>query len=529
MAAAASDSTSTQGSASRRSGSSARDGLYNLIGWAWPVVMSVVTVPYFLHLLGEELYGIYAVIAIVGGYLSMVSTPASAGNVRFLAASLGHQDWAEVRSFHVNGIYVNSAIAALSAAVLFIAADWLSIVVFKVPQHLAHSAADAFRIGAIGYFLNGVAGALRSLPFAASRFDWVNGVTLVAGTANTLFAFIALWLGFGLYGAVVGQVLSSIVAVLGFQFASVRLLKGIPGGADEPPRFNIRKAKVMLSFSGLMFIEQALMQISGSIDRTIVGVQLGAASITYYAIPSRISDLVQGIASALAKRLYPIAAGASGSQSLEDLKEVGRNYITSLRTISWIACALATVLISCSYDLLTVWLGRAMADKSATILILLTCADAGLAIGHVAHYTSLGLGRADINLVFRALTLGLTIVLGPVLLYYMGLTGVAWAMMIVYIPIQFVFSIYVPLKLLHKSMAQQAISIIVRITATVAVVVSAVTALPTLAVGVWGLLLKLVIVSTAYVVTSLILGALSRSDISAITSIFMKKMRRQSI
>ena len=71
----------------------ARNSVYNLVGWVWPIFLSIVTVPYIVHHLGEEAYGVYAVVSIVAGYLAMMSTPTAAGNIRFLAAAYGRGDW----------------------------------------------------------------------------------------------------------------------------------------------------------------------------------------------------------------------------------------------------------------------------------------------------------------------------------------------------------------------------------------------------------------------------------------------------
>jgi O-antigen/teichoic acid export membrane protein len=522
-AAAGSSATNVQKSTASRA---TKDGLFNLIGWAWPVVMSVVTVPYFLRLLGEELYGIYAVIAIVAGYLSMVSTPAAAGNVRFLANALGKKEWGEVRSYHLNGLYANMAIAALSSIVLFVAAEWLTVVVFKVPDHLHSVAVFAFRIGAVGYFMNGIAGSLRSLPYAASRFDWVNGVALVAGTANTILVIIALWLGYGLSGAVIAQVLSSIVGVVGFQVACVRLLSNMPVEGGRTPAFDGKKIKSLMSFSGLMFIEHVLAQVGANIDRTLVGVRFGATTITYYAVPSRVSDLVQGIASALARRMYPIAAGSVGSK---ESQELAHTYITSLRIIAWISCALAVILITCSHDLLTVWLGAGIADKSAAILSLLAFADAGLAIGHVAHYTSLGLGRADINLTFRAVSLGVTIAAGLALMHFVGFEGVAWAMVIGFAPPQIIFSIYVAAKLLESSAQSAVLLTIVRIIVTVAAVAGGAWFMQISAANIPDLLAKMTAVFTMYFIVSLLFKSLQKSDVSALVNSLRNRVATQTV
>src|SRR6185503_9752041 len=63
----------------------ARNTFFNLVGWAWPVLLAFVVVPYIVSSLGNDAYGIFSIVSIVTGYLSLFHGPVARGNVRFMA------------------------------------------------------------------------------------------------------------------------------------------------------------------------------------------------------------------------------------------------------------------------------------------------------------------------------------------------------------------------------------------------------------------------------------------------------------
>lgn len=423
----------------------ARNSAYNLVGWVWPIFLSIVTVPYIVHHLGEEAYGVYAVVSIVAGYLAMMSTPTAAGNIRFLAAAYGRGDWNGLRSQLTSGILVNAAISCAAGVVLYAVAYPLANFVFRVPPVLLDATVISFRIAALSFAFNGIAGSMRSLPIAVRRYELVNAVTLASGTASTAFVVTALYLGYGLVGAVVAMMLSSIVALLGFAIAIRLTLQRIPRGSGNARVVDADNTKQLVSYSGLLFVEHVLTVIGTRIDRTLVAVMLGATAVTYYAIPSRITDIIPGVLGVIVSQLYPLMAEAVASRRFA---EAAKLYDRVQRITLWIVCLIGAGLIANAYGLLALWMGPQTADKSWVVLVLLMIVVVSRAPAGVAFQTALGIGRAELNIVLGVGTIVFPAMAGAFLIPRFGIEGAAFAMAATLVPVQLLFAGMIQWKLL---------------------------------------------------------------------------------
>ncbi len=211
----------------------ARNTAYNLVGWIWPFALAFATVPYIVSSLGNDAYGVFALVSIVGGYLGLLSGPAALGNVRFMAEAYGREAWSELRDAAATGLVINVTLSALGAIPMFCFAGVLARSVFKVPPDLVETAIAAFRMAAISFLLNGIVAALQSVPSAMRRYDMLNVAGLLLGSINTAAIVLALWLGWGLLGAVVAQVFSSLLALAVFVLVAWLLLRRLPAAPDH--------------------------------------------------------------------------------------------------------------------------------------------------------------------------------------------------------------------------------------------------------------------------------------------------------
>ncbi|HOI44389.1 MAG TPA: hypothetical protein PLX50_02110, partial [Candidatus Aminicenantes bacterium] len=204
----------------------ARNTLFNLLGWIWPIGLSLVSLPYILSKLGTDAYGIFAITSVVAGYLGFLNGPVAMGNVRFLAEAYAHENWADFRRTAYVGIAFNGALSMLGGLVMFLASGWLAGDVFAISAPQIRSSITAFRLAAVSFVLNGANGAVQSIPTAMRRYDILNLGNLSLGSLNTVLIVLALWRGWGLQGALAAQVFSSASGLALFIIIAWRLLRG---------------------------------------------------------------------------------------------------------------------------------------------------------------------------------------------------------------------------------------------------------------------------------------------------------------
>ena len=101
----------------------ARNTVFNLIGWIWPIGLSILSIPFILPELGNDAYGIFAIVSIVAGYLGLLSGPVAMGNVRFMAEAYAQEEWSELRKAALAGLMISGALSLLGGLVMFLAAD----------------------------------------------------------------------------------------------------------------------------------------------------------------------------------------------------------------------------------------------------------------------------------------------------------------------------------------------------------------------------------------------------------------------
>lgn len=489
----------------------ARNTIFNLLGWIWPIGLSILSVPYILAKLGNDAYGIFAIVSIVAGYLGLLNGPVAMGNVRFMAEAYAHQEWSELRGVALAGIVINGILSLLGGLAMFLAADGLARVVFSIPAPQVGSAVTAFRLAAFSFILNGLDGAMQSVPMAMRRYDIFNQARLVAGTMNTIAIVLALWWGWGLLGAVLAQVFSSAFGLVLFGVIAWFLLRKCPGSGHRP--LNAAFIRRLTSFSSLLFAGQVTSQIGLQIDRSLVAVLLGTSAMTFYTVPTKITDRIPSMMYVFCTALYPLSSEAVATGKITELRQL---YHKMVRILFWLSAFIATPLIVLSKDLLGLWIGQDFMINSWLVLSLLAAGVVWRSPGAVAYQVSNGMGRADINLIAAIGTAIFLTVPVVILAMIWGAAGAASGVFFGLLIANLVYDLFVQRKLLSVTSWSESLSPYLRVTIAQVGTILCYYLLPIQINGWIGLLTKACLVSCLYLAWSLFSGALAVEDVRLI-------------
>jgi O-antigen/teichoic acid export membrane protein len=294
--------------------------------------------------------------------------------------------------------------------------------------------------------LNAVAGALKGVPAAMRRYDIVNIVSVIVGSLNSLGIVLAVWLGFGLSGTVMAQLISSVLASTCFGVIAWRLLQSLP---NFEVGFDVRKSMVreLISFSTLLFVGEIGANIGLRIDRTLIGIFLGTTAVTYYIVPTKITDKIPSFMASFATAFYPLSAEALAQDNLAELK---RLYLKAAKSLLWLSILLAVLLAVLSEEFLLLWIGPEFATKSRMVLLLLAAASVWRAPAGLAHQVAIGLGRSDVSMWVGWLTLLSLSVPIVALTPMLGINGASLGMFIGMIPVNVFYDLFVQRRLLHQ-------------------------------------------------------------------------------
>jgi len=502
----------------------ARNTIFNLLGWVWPIGLAIASVPYIVTRLGNDAYGIFSIVSIVAGYLGLLNGPVAMGNVRFMAEAHANEEWSELRKAALGGLLIGGALSLLGATIMFLAADALARTVFAIPAALVANAVVAFRLAALSFVLNGAISALQSIPIAMRRFDVLNQAGLAVGTLNTVAIVVALWWGWGLLGAVMAQVFSSALGLGLFSIVAWVLLRKHPG-SGQTALLSATLVRRLTSFSSLLFAGQITSQIGLQIDRTLIGILLGTSALTYYAVPTKITDKIPGMMYVFCTALYPLSAEAVASNKVDELRQL---YHEMVRILLWLSAFIATPLVVLSKDFMMLWMGPEFMVNSWIVLALLAAGVVWRSSGSVAYQVCNGMGRADITLIASVGTAVFMVV--PVLLLApnWGAPGVAIGVFIGLFVSNLAYDLFTQYKLLGGVGWRASLKPYVRIILAEAGTVLLFQLLPLHLSGWFGLVAGASLVTSIYVALTLAVGALRTHDIKFVVAKMLDVVRTAS-
>lgn len=491
----------------------ARNTVFNLLGWLWPIGLSLVTLPYILSQLGTDAYGIFALTSVVAGYLGFLNGPVAMGSVRFLAEAYARKQWSDFRSIALAGIAIIGPLSLLGGLLMFLAADWLATKVFAISAAHIQSSVTAFRLAALSFVLNGLDGAVQSIPAAMRRYDILNQAKLIIGSLNTGAIILALWWGWGLPGALVAQVFSSALALGLFIAVGWWLLRNLPGDRRTLPSMTFIKR--LAPFSSLLFAGNIASQVGLQIDRTLVGVLLGTSAMAYYSVPTRITDKIPGMMLMFCTALYPLSSEAVATGRTTELREL---YHDMVRRLLWLSALIATPLMALSKDLLGLWIGPEFMVSSWFVLSLLAAGTVWRSTGSVAYHVCTGMGRAGLSLIASIGTAVFMIVPVYVMTRLWGAPGTALGACLGLFVTNLAFDVVTQRRLLGVQRWRESLMPYARTALAQAGVIIVYQLLSPQVSGWAGLFLKAFLVVGLYTGISMLTGSLVFRDVRFVTS-----------
>lgn len=395
----------------------ARNALYNFAGALLPALLNVLTIPYIVHALGPDDFGLLTLVSAIVGYFALVDINVTAGSTKYVSEHRAAGNRAALQETLSFGAAFYVALGLLGLALLSLGAPWLVERVFAIAPARHGLATEALRVAAIGFAITQLQSYLQSIPGALMRFDVSGRIEAVFGTAIPLLSVAWLASGGGLLGLiwmrVVGSLLQSMILLLCID----RLVGGL-----RLARPSAQTRKAMLGFSGWAFLSRVAGITYAQADKMIVGAKIGTAGLTYFAVPSTLVTRVMAVIYRFSGVMFPHASALGATGRFDELVE---KYIKALRYTSFCNGAIAATLIVLAHPILRFWIGPEMADRASLVLSL---AAATLLIDSLTNLPSLitdGLGRPAVTGTVAASRVSLGLLFVFVGVSHAGIIGAA--------------------------------------------------------------------------------------------------------
>jgi O-antigen/teichoic acid export membrane protein len=413
----------------------------NWLGYAVSVAIGFVIAPLMVHKLGDVGYGVWALVLQVGAYISILDFGVRIALTRYVTHYHAKDEMDQVHEAFSAALLVLAGIGIVSLLVTCSIVYFMPRM-FHVPAGMESAARWTMFLIGLQVSLSFPGVTFSGLLASISRYDLINLTAISVAVAKALLIWLVLTRGYGLLAvAIVFFSASCATYLLQFAFAW-----SLYGGF----RFRVNREKLastlkpLLNFSFFAF----LLAISGRLvlwtDNIVIGVILGPAIVTFYAIGGNLVDYLLGILSSSVSAFVPLATSydaQSQDAKLRSLFSRGSRFLLLL-----VLPAIVGFLVL-GGPFITLWMGSRYMAISGEVLILLAIPILFAPMRGTAHQILYGTNGHRFNAYASLTEAGINLALSIFLAYRIGAVGVAWGTLI---PAVLTAGIVVPLYTLHR-------------------------------------------------------------------------------
>ena len=394
-----------------------RNTALNVAGSVFPVLVSLMTVPLYLHRIGDARYGVMAIIWLFVGYSGLFDFGLSRATSNQIA-KLSDGPVQKRQEVFWNALILNSVIGALGGLIVYFAAHAAFRSVFKIPVELRQEALPAVGWIGIAVPLSTISGVLTGTLEGRSRFGILN---VIQAAGAVLTQFVPLIVSY-LHGPQLGWLIPAAILSRGVSTVPLVWAAGRSVPISKPRLPSRRIAKQLFGYGAWVAVTNFISPILETADRLIIGGIVGAANLAYYTIPFNLATKVSIMPAALARTIFPLL-------SYEQADGAGKLATKSVLALIAVLTPIIVIGIIIMRPFLTLWLGAESASHSYAVGVIILAGVWMNSLAFVPFAQLQGQSRPDIVAKFHLAELLPFLVLLWIGLKYYGIEGaaIAWS------------------------------------------------------------------------------------------------------
>lgn len=381
----------------------------NAAGTLVPLLVTFVTTPLIIRLLGQEGYGLQSLAGAIGGFLGFLGMGLDVPIAKYVA--------------QYNALNDRKAIARLldTAAMMYLligAVGLLAAVVFgrSLAERVFHLSSAFSSEARIVFALSGVAFSISLAQSWAGacltgfeRYGRVNFVQIPTAILSPLAGILAIYAHLGLIGFVAARIL---VTGIGTAFYLGQAFVFLPMYRVRP-QIDWQTLRQIKGYLATGVFLRLMGFVAGGLDRTVIGAWISVSSVTAYAVQWSLIAPLQSLLANTFNYLFPMSSALHASGEHERFRGI---FLKSSALYAALTCTAFGALFLFGLSFLRLWVGDAITGKLGLAFPLLV---AGALVTQLCSSfltaTVVGLGRLRLYFGFsvaRAILLGGALLLG---------------------------------------------------------------------------------------------------------------------
>jgi O-antigen/teichoic acid export membrane protein len=340
-----------------------RNTLYNLAGAIIPLAVALISVPFYIKLVGIERYGALAISWLILGYFGLFDMGLGRATAQRIA-KLKDDGLQQCSDVFWTALIISILFGMIGAVLLYFAGEYYVTHYFVSSGEIKTEILNALPILALIVPIVTMASVATGALQGREHFiDYNIGTTLGSVLFQLLPLFCAFWFGPDLAGLMIA---AGIARLLGLIYIQQRIWAKMLSGMKV--RFDRSSAAALFGFGGWMTLTGIISPLLFIVDRLAISATLGAAAVAIYSVPYQISSRLAIIPTALSNAVFP-------KISYHDRAEGDRMWNVLIRVLLAGMTPLIVGLIFNMQWFLQLWVGREIADQAYLVgQILMICA-----------------------------------------------------------------------------------------------------------------------------------------------------------
>jgi O-antigen/teichoic acid export membrane protein len=386
---------------------------------AYPIAM-LVSAPTLLKHLGVAQYGIWIVATAALNTGSIIASGFGDANIQYISSARSHGDSGvllrAVRSMLGINLLLGAALAAISWMLVPLAA-----------RHVVGSAAGleaacllSLRIASALMLVRAIESVCVSTQRAFERYGAAVRISLLARVITVAAAVLLGMRGFGVAAIMVATACFMVLSTA----AQLIRLKNYLGASSLRPSFDRQATSALFSVGAFSWLLAVSSVVFTQADRLLLGVSLGATTVTAYALCVQMAQPVYGIAASGLHFLFPYLSARSATSKPSAIRKA---VLAAFAVNLLIVTAGTAILLLYGPVALYAWVGRPVAQSAVSILTPIVCGFALLGLSVTGYYSLLALGHFPMVTALNLSGGSIMLLLMVWLLQLQGVHGIAMA------------------------------------------------------------------------------------------------------
>lgn len=391
---------------------------WNIVGKGWSALLALIYIPILVHGLGDEAYGIYAILAVLLSYFQFLELGFGRALEKYSAEALGAGEPEKIQEYFSTAFWLQMMVGVLSAGLLWLAGPSL-VPLLKMSSDSQPKAMEAIRLAGLSFGFSIAASTPAGVIRAYQRFDVLNGIDMATQTLLAALSIGAVYLRLGLRGQMWAVVIKSFVTFTLLLIWSLRL-----SGNSFQWAFNKAALKKLFRFGGYLTLSGLMAPILVNIEKVMMGAFISVGVVTYYMVPYSVLGRIKLLPGSLSSALFPYMSTLEGQQAKESIHRINWR---ATELLAWALLPLFCLVWISGEELLAWWMGHEFALRAGTVMKILAT---GFFINMLA-YNSLAViqarGRPQLLVAFYIVETVLYVPLAYLLMTRWGIVGAAGA------------------------------------------------------------------------------------------------------